>query len=756
MVLTRNSSQRDDVDPTAPTEPSLSNTGPPTEDTLTPPVTEEQVRAAAEELAQLRRNREYRELQASIEAERLNLRHGAAPDPNVVLGSEQPDGAAPSYRPDISRGTPDPMITPEALNTYIALEKNPIWESHINDVGPFAENWSHFQEWLKDRVMDKGNRSIKYHQLFHDGVQRERQSISDFAQYLEDCAEEIYDSPIDEIQFVNRLINGVKPEYRQGYMSLQNPPRGKDEVISYLTRLENVNRQPSDRGEPPKRPRTGAPRGRGQPRTQYGRFNNPRPYNNSFSGVNTTPVQPRKDVSELTCYLCNQKGYIRPNCSDEGGTAPRRLKVVANLLHEEREITPDKPATCLADSGADINFISQHYVKATGIRLRNDHVVRVRTLDQREVASYGYCYLDIETTDHYGVLKTVRQRFDAVEIKGYDLVLGQPWLYHINPDIDWKLQRWRHRDADVTAALLNADEFAEELDHGSDCYAVFLNAVVTDADPPAGNRLPDWLSSYQDVFDDKQATTIPLNAPHDHAIDLHEGKQPPWGPIYALAETELATLREYIDENLRLGRIRHSVSPAGAPILFVPKKDKSLRLCVDYRGLNDVSIKNRYPLPLITEMLDRVQGATVYTKIDLRDAYHRIRIRRGDEWKTAFRCRYGHFEYVVMPFGLANAPATFQAYISRCLDGLIDHICIVYMDDILIYSRDPSQHRRHVQAVLDRLRRHQLYAKASKCAFETKEIEFLRYVINADGVSMEPERIRAIAEWPEPQSIKDL
>jgi len=156
-------------------------------------------------------------------------------------------------------------------------------------------------------------------------------------------------------------------------------------------------------------------------------------------------------------------------------------------------------------------------------------------------------------------------------------------------------------------------------------------------------------------------------------------------------------------EALERGWIRESSSPAGALILFVPKKGGELRLCVDYRGLNHLTVKNRYPLPLMGELMDRLSKAKRYTKLDLRNAYHRIHIREGDEWKTAFRTRYGHFEYQVMPFGLANTPVTFQVYINRVLAGLVDVTCIVYLDDILIYSDDPTMHRQHVAEVLSRL-----------------------------------------------------
>ena len=156
-------------------------------------------------------------------------------------------------------------------------------------------------------------------------------------------------------------------------------------------------------------------------------------------------------------------------------------------------------------------------------------------------------------------------------------------------------------------------------------------------------------------------------------------------------------LRNYLANSIEKGWIRRSTSLAGALVLFVPKKGGvGLRLCVDYRGLNRITVKNRHPLPLISETLARLGTAAVFTKLDLKDAYYRIRIKKGDEWKTAFCTRYGHFEYLVMPFGLTNAPATFQAYISQALSGLVDVICVIYLDDILIYSEEKERHRADV------------------------------------------------------------
>jgi hypothetical protein len=211
-----------------------------------------------------------------------------------------------------------------------------------------------------------------------------------------------------------------------------------------------------------------------------------------------------------------------------------------------------------------------------------------------------------------------------------------------------------------------------------------------------------------------------------------------------------------LDKYLQRGWIRESKSPAGAPILFAKKKDGTLRLCVDYRGLNAVTIKNRYPLPLIQESLDRLATAVIFSKIDIRDAYHRMRIREGDEWKTAFRTRYGHYEYTVVPFGLTNAPAAFQAYINTALGGLLDVSCIVYLDDILIFSQSEEEHTKHVTEVLERLLEYKLYAKLSKCEFHTRSTEFLGFIVSTNGVSVDEERVRSIQEWPEPASVRDI
>jgi len=214
------------------------------------------------------------------------------------------------------------------------------------------------------------------------------------------------------------------------------------------------------------------------------------------------------------------------------------------------------------------------------------------------------------------------------------------------------------------------------------------------------SSIPEEYHEYADVFSKSKAETLAPHCSYDLRIDLEKDSHPPVGTIYSLSKFEQETLKEFIDENLTNGFIRSTSSPHGAPVLFIKKKDGSLRLCVDFRGLNRITKKDRYLLPLISDLLDSPRKARIYTKIDLRHAYHLVCVAKGDEWKTAFRTCYGAFEWSVMLFRLTNAPAAFQRFMNDVFSDLLDVCIVVYLDDILIYSNDITQHRSHVKEVL--------------------------------------------------------
>ena len=282
--------------------------------------------------------------------------------------------------------------------------------------------------------------------------------------------------------------------------------------------------------------------------------------------------------------------------------------------------------------------------------------------------------------------------------------------------------------------------------------------------PPGVGELPQELpedmkavlEQFWDVFPKNLPPGLPPQRGADHRIELEPGGPPPSRPTYHLSHKELEELDTQLKEYLTNGWIRPSQSPYGAPILFVRKKDGTMRMCTDYRGLNKITKKNRYPLPRIEELMDRLQGAKFFTKIDLRQGYHHIRIAEPDVEKTAFRTRYGHYEYTVLPFGLTNAPATFMTLMHDVLRDQLDHSVVVYLDDILIYSRTWEQHVKDVATVLQKLREHKLYAKLSKCEFGKKRVEFLGHFVSEEGVAMDPAKIKAITEWKPPTNITDL
>jgi hypothetical protein len=270
------------------------------------------------------------------------------------------------------------------------------------------------------------------------------------------------------------------------------------------------------------------------------------------------------------------------------------------------------------------------------------------------------------------------------------------------------------------------------------------------------NIVPLEYSDYLSVFQEKKKPVQPPHRYQDHQIPLMDNRIPPFEPLRALDENRLQALKEYIDSSLAKGWIRSSTSTVGAPIHFVKKKDGGLRLCVDYRGLNAITVKDRTPLPLISEALDRLSKAKIYTKLDVKDAYYNLRIAKGDEWKTAFRMKYGLYEYLVMPFGLTNAPASFQRWMNEVLSDYLDIFCIAYLDDILIYSDNLKQHRDYVRLILEQIQQVGLKLKPTKYEFHTHKTEYLGYIIAPEGISMDLEKVRAIKEWKEPINVKGI
>ncbi|GJS73830.1 putative reverse transcriptase domain-containing protein, partial [Tanacetum coccineum] len=249
---------------------------------------------------------------------------------------------------------------------------------------------------------------------------------------------------------------------------------------------------------------------------------------------------------------------------------------------------------------------------------------------------------------------------------------------------------------------------------------------------------------------------LPPTRQVEFQIDLVPGAAPVARAPYRLAPSEMKELSEQLKELSDKGFIRPSSSPWGAPVLFVKKKDGSFRMCIDYRELNKLTVKNRYPLPRIDDLFDQLQGSSVYSKIDLRSGYHQLRVREEDIPKTAFRTRYGHYEFQVMPFGLTNAPAVFMDLMNRVCKPYLDKFVIVFIDDILIYSKNKKEHEEHLKQILELLKKEELYAKFSKCEFWIPKVQFLGHVIDSEGIHVDPAKIESIKDWTSPKSPTEI
>ncbi|GBG89561.1 hypothetical protein CBR_g49350 [Chara braunii] len=307
----------------------------------------------------------------------------------------------------------------------------------------------------------------------------------------------------------------------------------------------------------------------------------------------------------------------------------------------------------------------------------------------------------------------------------------------------------------VSAASMRASIIRDDIEEMGVC---FLQALpphdASSTDSSSDPRITEFLDVYGDVSEGPHGV-VP-DRPIRHEIILEDGAVPPRGCIYRMSEEELSVLRVQLDDLLEKGWIRPSSLPYGAPVLFVRKKNKDLRLCIDYRKLNTQTVKNAGPLPRIDDLLERLGGAKFFSKLDLKSGYHELESRQEDRYKTAFKTQYGHFEWLVMAFGLTNAPATFQAAMTTEFRHMLDRFVLIYLDDILVYSRSLDKHVEHLRTVLERLRQAKYKANRDKCEFARQELEYLGHYVTPQGIRPLADKIEAICVWPEPTNTTDI
>ncbi|KAD0514134.1 hypothetical protein E3N88_44144 [Mikania micrantha] len=431
---------------------------------------------------------------------------------------------------------------------------------------------------------------------------------------------------------------------------------------------------------------------------------------------------------------------VKPNTGGRvfaltAGDAANATGTVSGIIY-----CSDRDWYVLFDAGATHSVVSQlvsRHLKITPSLLEHALVIS-KTMGNTSVITHTYrgCPLMLRNTVRNANLL-------PMQIGDFDIILEMDWLATHLATIDCHSKRVIFGDIShpeyiyqgthprKSLKIISALKAQKLISHGCEGFLASIKDVSKGA-----THLEDIpiVRDYSDVFLE-ELSGLPPEREVEFTIDLIPGSEPISKAPYRMAPLELKELKEQLQELLELGFIRPSVSPWGAPVLFVKKKDGSMRLCIDYRELNKITIRNRYPLPRIDDLFDQLQGAKFFSKIDLRSGYHQLKIRDQDVSKTSFRSRYGHYEFLVMPFGLTNAPAVFMDLMNRVFHDYLDRFVIVFIDDILVFSKSKDEHEDHLRTFLETLRKKKLYAKFSKCEFWLEQVAFLGHVVSTEGLA---------------------
>ncbi|XP_078167208.1 uncharacterized protein LOC144561976 [Carex rostrata] len=586
-----------------------------------------------------------------------------------------------------------------------------------------------------------------------------------------------------KIQQIGTVDDGLKVE-------LQNPiqlfkPKSLNDAINLALEVEEII-GPTDKRLNLFKPQT--------------TFNSKPPLNQNFRP--NRPPDNHKRAMNL-CYKCNEKWFQGHKCQrglhaidaeeeqEEGQGCIEQREEEANPNGEEEEEEEEQtvtlnsisnpsynqtlqfkgfmkeiPICALFDTGASHSFIHPNLVHNLSLETVKIKPLRVWGALGNKVVSNTMCK---------GVEFTIQgQLFSAnlrvLEHNGYDIILGVDWIARLGT-LKMNLEEGMFqikRDgkkirlvsegvkAEVHVCEGEIDVTKEKKKGNHVIYAQLfkLEGVEDKQSSDPDPLLQKIMHKYNSVFEEPQS--LPPRRWVDHKIELKPGSQPFSQRPYRFSHFQKLEVEKIVQELLRNSLIQHSTSNYASPVLLVKKKDGTWRMCIDYRKLNEETVKNKFPIPIIDDLLDELNGAKYFSKLDLRSGYHQILMAEEDVSKTAFCTHEGLYEFKVMPFGLTNAPATFQALMNRVFKAFLRKFILVFFDDILVFSRDLEAHAKHLELTFQTLKEHQLYVKKSKCEFGVQQVHYLGHIISSDGVSTDPAKVKAMVQWPTPKDVKGL
>eukprot|EP00253_Pinus_taeda_P012645 PITA_12645 len=614
-----------------------------------------------------------------------------------------------------------------------------LWWEEVKIVKGVTEQtitWDNFQKYFKERYLTERFYDEKARE-FHDlrlGQQTMDEFITHFTSLLR------YVPYIrEEKAKVQRFVSSLPP-YMRERIEFGNP-KSMDEVIQKARICYQQSKQKGEAaGKKWNDKKSFKSIGNNKGNRSSGSKGNGKGLNNRILARTTSKFRPNNEskVSEQQARLDNE-GTTRPPVQCWGCGGPHYIKNYPQRKGME-QLSQIHEASTVSEMGC--------------------RVARINAGLEDRQAEYQPTMVEFEAG------QPVMANLNVLPLGSYDILIGMDWLEKHWSLVDCKTKIIYFRDhlgnrkemqgikRPVQVRQITANQLVKCIRKGCQVYAIQVGYADSKDKTAILNTIP-VIQEFIDVFPE-EIPGLPPRRNIDFTIELIPGATPVSREPYRMSVPELTKLKMQLQELLDKNYIRPSVSLWGAPVLFVKKKDGTFRMCIDYRQLNKLTIKNKYPLPRIDELFDQVKGATVFSKIDLHSGYHQIRIKEEDIAKTAFRTRYGHYEFVVLPFGLTNAPAMFMCLMNSIFHHYLNRFVLIFIDDILVYSRNMEEHHEHLRKVLQTLWEHQLYAKFSKCDFFKEEIQYLGHVITKEGTAVDPEKIKAIMDWPVPKDVADV